>query len=200
MRTLDLFLIENSDELPGRILLKIGSPEEVDDCWVWVGPKTRSGYGLARPPRKENTTAHRAIYELLVGRIPEGMDLHHLCENPACVNPRRLRRRSRGWSIGGRRCLRAGILGRTASTATSSRPRTRISGRMVGGCVGSAAPRGYANGGFEGRADQSDRPISLERARAAHTSVRNIILNGARFRRFRKGGLKPDSLSRLITR
>lgn len=31
--------------------------------------------------------AHRAVYEALVGPIPEGLELDHLCKNRLCVNP-----------------------------------------------------------------------------------------------------------------
>ena len=31
--------------------------------------------------------AHRGVYTLLAGPIPEGMELDHLCRVPACVNP-----------------------------------------------------------------------------------------------------------------
>lgn len=31
--------------------------------------------------------AHRVTYTLLRGRIPEGMELDHLCRNTTCVNP-----------------------------------------------------------------------------------------------------------------
>lgn len=31
--------------------------------------------------------AHRVAYEALVGRIPDGLTLDHLCENKRCVNP-----------------------------------------------------------------------------------------------------------------
>lgn len=32
-------------------------------------------------------TAHRWAYEFLVGEIPEGLTLDHLCRNKACVMP-----------------------------------------------------------------------------------------------------------------
>lgn len=60
------------------------------DCWLWMGAKWK-GYGQfgvqqspgVWPLRK----AHRVAYELIVGPIPDGMQLDHLCRNPSCVNP-----------------------------------------------------------------------------------------------------------------
>lgn len=34
--------------------------------------------------------AHRVVYEILVGPIPEGFVIHHECEHRGCVNPQHL--------------------------------------------------------------------------------------------------------------
>lgn len=62
------------------------------DCWVWGGtvqrsPKRgRSGYGQITIKRK-TCLVHRVVYELLVGPIPAGLTLDHLCLNKSCINP-----------------------------------------------------------------------------------------------------------------
>lgn len=59
-------------------------------CWFWTGTVDTSGYAvLARHLRGRwrNTLAHRFAYELLVGPIPEGLQLDHLCRIRYCVNP-----------------------------------------------------------------------------------------------------------------
>ena len=55
-------------------------------CWIWTGYKTWDGYGQFRI-RRERVYAHRVAYELLIGLIPDGLTLDHLCRNPSCVNP-----------------------------------------------------------------------------------------------------------------
>jgi hypothetical protein len=50
-------------------------------CWEWTGGRS-SGYG-----RIGGEYVHRAVYKALVGPIPEGMTVDHLCRNRVCVNP-----------------------------------------------------------------------------------------------------------------
>lgn len=59
-------------------------------CLVIVG-NLRNGYGQTRigsmiEGTRRTVSAHRAIYEALVGPIPEGMVIDHLCHNadPEC--------------------------------------------------------------------------------------------------------------------
>lgn len=61
-------------------------------CWEWTGgANERDGsygrihHGSDQP--KKRYLVHRLAYELLVGPIPAGMTLDHLCRNSRCVNP-----------------------------------------------------------------------------------------------------------------
>jgi hypothetical protein len=55
-------------------------------CWLWTASTRNGGYGqFWIPPRVQ--VAHRVAYEWLVGPIPDGTELDHLCRTPACVNP-----------------------------------------------------------------------------------------------------------------
>jgi len=57
---------------------------ELGPCWPWLGAKTSWGYGVFWNSQRL-VGAHRFAYELLVGPIPAGMEIDHLCRVPACV-------------------------------------------------------------------------------------------------------------------
>lgn len=57
----------------------------VNNCWV-LKPNEPKGYSRTMHNRKRMMT-HRVVYEILVGPIPDDLQLDHLCRNRACVNP-----------------------------------------------------------------------------------------------------------------
>lgn len=60
-------------------------------CWLWAASANEQGYGHFTPQKnKRSLCAHRWSYQQLVGPIPEGLHLDHLCRVPACVNPSHL--------------------------------------------------------------------------------------------------------------
>jgi hypothetical protein len=56
------------------------------DCWTWTAGVNGRGYGQVSIDGVVKL-AHRASYELLVGEIPKGLVIDHLCRNKLCVNP-----------------------------------------------------------------------------------------------------------------
>jgi len=64
----------------------MSTPTPPDGCWEWIGQLTRKGYGTLKVGGR-SSYAHRVSYEELIGPIPKGKVIDHLCENPACVNP-----------------------------------------------------------------------------------------------------------------
>lgn len=82
--------------IPGRkarpVVERIAEKVALNDagCVVWIGSLDIGGYGhLSIGSKRDGTMrkgkAHRVLYELTVGQVPEGLDLDHLCRNRACV-------------------------------------------------------------------------------------------------------------------
>ena len=58
-------------------------------CWEWDKAKDSLGYGRVWVNEKA-MLVHRVAYEAIIGPIPAGMELDHLCRNPKCYNPEHL--------------------------------------------------------------------------------------------------------------
>lgn len=79
--------------LPERFWSKV-SPEPNSGCWLWAAS---GSHGYGRFPflksewlEKRGELAHRHAYKALVGPIPDGLELDHLCRVRCCVNPAHL--------------------------------------------------------------------------------------------------------------
>lgn len=77
-----------------RFWVKVNRSLEPDGCWEWAAAAGPLGYGKFmvhdEGGRKKIVSAHRFSYQLLVGPIPAGLQLDHLCRNPPCVRPSHL--------------------------------------------------------------------------------------------------------------
>lgn len=62
-----------------------------NSCWLWAKSCNQKGYGKVwNKASKKLEMAHRFMYEALVGEIPEGFILDHLCRVRRCINPKHL--------------------------------------------------------------------------------------------------------------
>lgn len=72
--------------------------DKTETCWLWTGTRrgkdwaNGGGYGKfylwdKESQKQESIAAHRYSYELENGKIPNGLQLDHLCMNRLCVNP-----------------------------------------------------------------------------------------------------------------
>lgn len=76
------------------LLDRIAERFEIDaetGCYTWTSYGA-NGYGQITVPKsiagkKSRRGAHRITYELVVGPVPDGLQLDHLCRNRACINP-----------------------------------------------------------------------------------------------------------------
>lgn len=72
----------DAERLLAKVLVSSG-------CWLWGGATDDRGYGFVWLGGRTRR-AHRAVYELLVGPIPDGLELDHTCRVHGCVRPSHL--------------------------------------------------------------------------------------------------------------
>ena len=78
-------IVGQNDTAERRFWSKV---DKTSDCWLWTA-STRYGYGQFRIGGKDsqNLGAHVIAYTWLVGPIPTGKVIDHLCRVRNCVNP-----------------------------------------------------------------------------------------------------------------
>lgn len=76
-------------DLPERVVDQILF-EPNTGHWLWLNNRNRQGYGRGTIAGRQ-LLMHRYVYTHLVGPIPDGMVIDHLCRVRHCVNPNHLR-------------------------------------------------------------------------------------------------------------
>lgn len=61
-----------------------------DECWNYLGYKNNDGYGIIGISNGKTEGAHRVVYKLEKGEIPQDKVIMHTCDNPECCNPKHL--------------------------------------------------------------------------------------------------------------
>lgn len=81
------------------ILARVDRSGGEDACWPWTGAIDQGGYGKVLYNGR-TLGAHRVVHMILVGPIPDGLELDHTCHNNSdcdggnacphrrCCNPR----------------------------------------------------------------------------------------------------------------
>lgn len=66
-------------------------------CWLWLGSLSHGGYGVFSLGQMDGffprlqAKVHRAAYAAFVADASYGLQVEHLCHNPACCNPKHLK-------------------------------------------------------------------------------------------------------------
>lgn len=72
-----------------RIYDRLDKSSNPNGCWEWQGGRNKGGYGKTWSNGR-TIYAHRLMWSLHNGDIPQGMQVCHKCDNPPCCNPEHL--------------------------------------------------------------------------------------------------------------
>ncbi|SHJ58333.1 Helix-turn-helix [Nocardiopsis flavescens] len=72
--------------LPDRFWAKVDKTSSPSGCWLWTAGTDWWGYAEFSV-NGQSRGAHRVAYAALVGPIPDGLTIDHLCRVRHCVNP-----------------------------------------------------------------------------------------------------------------
>lgn len=73
--------------IPVNIFVRLEKSSTLKEsgCIDWTGQKNGSGYGVISVYKKSWLT-HRLVWLLNNGLLPDGLNVLHECDNPACIN------------------------------------------------------------------------------------------------------------------
>ena len=130
--------------------------QSAKECWFWLAGKDSWGYGTFSIGQHKKRMAHRMAWSFLVGEIPDGQQLDHICRHPACVNPAHLRycdNTQNAQNTGAKISSSTGLKGITYCRLTNKwRARIRVYGKRI--CLGrfeikEQAAEAYRNAAIE---------------------------------------------------
>jgi hypothetical protein len=79
--------------LPARFWSKVAVADQ--RCWLWTSALSSGGYarfviGSRTDGTRRTVDVYRWLFELVIGPVPAGLVLDHLCRQRRCVNPAHL--------------------------------------------------------------------------------------------------------------
>jgi hypothetical protein len=99
--------------LPERFMSKVRVTES--GCWEWTGSVHRTGYARFNVGGRSKE-AHIVAYEMVVGPVPDGLQLDHRCHDP--------RECAGGWGCPHRRCVNPAHLKPVTQSENNQRGRS----------------------------------------------------------------------------